>query len=505
MHTRAIVLSIAIFCLCLAACQAESQTPDTGEVEPATVADEVDDNTAVGENEAAQPPASTPDVSEEIIDETQLSVGATPTHTPAPGSPSGGSGGGASGGSGEGGPGGTESYPETTINTGGYEGAILETQIVSGGGGDIGPSCVGDGEIIPSGQDFDNMTTDELIAAGCVLVDGSPFVICCLLSDAASAQRPWPFSSSANLWNDNLLRIVIHDLNPFEIAKILFYEKNRDLGTMTLLGWQEVQVNSNGFLLLKTELPFPFDNFNYLDSNYDLVLQRANGVMSNDFGFYLDSDGDQLGDGDEAYNYNTDLRDMDSDEDGLGDGVEVITYLTDPLNPDTDGDGRLDGEEVFTYNTDPNTPDSEETSLDSDGDGLSDEEEESSYFTDPNNPDSDGDDRSDGDEVFLLDTDPLDPMNVDDITQVTYQGGGQFVQQAGTEWIEYSNDGEFIFQENGRDAWSIYLYDASRDLNIQLDLWTGEVKCSSQDCTGVLYLIEGVSRGEGCEPDLGCG
>jgi hypothetical protein len=45
---------------------------------------------------------------------------------------------------------------------------------------------------------------------------------------------------------------------------------------------------------------------------------------------------------------------------------------------------------------------------DADGDGLTDDRE-AELGTDPNNPDTDGDGASDGDEVFIYATDPLDP------------------------------------------------------------------------------------------------
>ncbi len=391
----------------------------------------------------------------------------------------------------DGGSNGTQST-NVSINSGAYEGAILETQIVGGGGGDIGPSCVGEGGIINlPGASPDNMTTDELIAAGCVLIDGSPFTICCLRPDSSSAQRPWPHSSGANLWNDNLTRIVIHDLDPFENVKILFYEGKKDLGlpVSSLLGWQEVQVDSNGFLLLKTDLPFPFDNYFYPGSNFDLVLQRENGVMSRDFGDYLDSDGDDLDDYSEVYVYNTDLRNMDSDGDGLGDGEEARTYFTDPQNWDTDGDGRSDGDEVFTYDSDPNNPDDEESTLDSDGDGLSDEEEASVYFTDPDNPDSDGDARSDGDEV-VFGTDPTTIMNADDVSAVGLVDGAQFYRDFNSElaWIETNSFGDFFFQELQRGPWGIFLYDASRDMNVHLDFWTKEMFCNDSFCGTIEWV-----------------
>jgi hypothetical protein len=48
--------------------------------------------------------------------------------------------------------------------------------------------------------------------------------------------------------------------------------------------------------------------------------------------------------------------------------------------------------------------------FDTDGDGLN-NTREAQLGTDPNNPDTDGDGISDGDQVFIFGTDPLDPKS----------------------------------------------------------------------------------------------
>jgi hypothetical protein len=74
-----------------------------------------------------------------------------------------------------------------------------------------------------------------------------------------------------------------------------------------------------------------------------------------------------------------------------------------------------------------------------------------------------------------------------------YHGDGEFVQTGDNEWIERSltNGDEIYFEEVERDEWSVYLYDPSRDVSIQLDLWTREI--IFDDNTGqepfVLYSI----------------
>ncbi len=158
-----------------------------------------------------------------------------------------------------------------------------------------------------------------------------------------------------------------------------------------------------------------------------------------------DCDGDGLTTAEEA-SIGTDPNRADSDGDGIDDGQEVITDTTDPLdscssiggtpagdsdcdsdgltldeegllgtdpnNPDSDGDTVSDGQEVNNDGTDPlddcsriggsALPDS-----DCDLDGLTTAEEES-LGTDPNDPDTDGDTISDGQEVNIDGTNPLD-------------------------------------------------------------------------------------------------
>lgn len=104
------------------------------------------------------------------------------------------------------------------------------------------------------------------------------------------------------------------------------------------------------------------------------------------------------------------LNILDTDNDGLRDSIETAHACLSFDNDDTDGDGILDGWEDYTLDgiwnvdigeTDPCDPDS-------DDDGL-DDSAEMWQGTDPNSIDTDGDQVSDGDEVLLYGTDPLDP------------------------------------------------------------------------------------------------
>lgn len=132
----------------------------------------------------------------------------------------------------------------------------------------------------------------------------------------------------------------------------------------------------------------------------------------------LDSDGDGLLDIDEAGRTDPcaplrnsdndglpDAFDPDSDNDLLGDGDE-IAYGTDPTLADTDGGGRTDWEELFTDETDPLDPGDDKHDLD--GDGLV---PGSGPYADVDDSDADIDDDglSDGEERVTRGTDDQDP------------------------------------------------------------------------------------------------
>lgn len=87
----------------------------------------------------------------------------------------------------------------------------------------------------------------------------------------------------------------------------------------------------------------------------------------------------------------------DDDKDGLT-NAEEAALGTDPKNPDSDDDGISDGDEVNVYGSDP-------LNLDTDGDTLYDGGE-LVYGTGILNPDTDGDGLSDGEEVYIYQTNP---------------------------------------------------------------------------------------------------
>lgn len=72
------------------------------------------------------------------------------------------------------------------------------------------------------------------------------------------------------------------------------------------------------------------------------------------------------------------------------------------------------------------------------------------------------------------------------------QPGGSFTR-SGKEWLERATGNatvRFRFAETGRDDWSVYLRDASRGVDLQLDLHTGNIYWSdAKTPRTVLYRI----------------
>lgn len=102
------------------------------------------------------------------------------------------------------------------------------------------------------------------------------------------------------------------------------------------------------------------------------------------------------------------FRFSDADGDDL-DAYGEALLGTLPNDADTDGDDLSDGDEVYLHNTSP-------TLADTDNDDLNDFDEIMIWGTDPTNPDTDGDGRSDGLEV-ANNSNPLDPAQAQILRQ----------------------------------------------------------------------------------------
>jgi len=90
---------------------------------------------------------------------------------------------------------------------------------------------------------------------------------------------------------------------------------------------------------------------------------------------------------------------VDSDHDGLTDNKETNIHKTDPNKWDTDGDGYGDGDEVWNGYSPLLSGDNKLSRVDTDKDGLNDAFEVA-FGSDLKNPDTDGDDYTDGVEVY---------------------------------------------------------------------------------------------------------
>ncbi|TET29058.1 MAG: hypothetical protein E3J70_07945 [Candidatus Heimdallarchaeota archaeon] len=139
----------------------------------------------------------------------------------------------------------------------------------------------------------------------------------------------------------------------------------------------------------------------------------------------VDTDDDQLWDGEEINIYGTDPLNEDTDGDEMPDNYEV-DYFLDPLSDDTNSDKDNDGlTNFYEFNVTGTNPNNNDT----DDDGLTDGEEVNGYFNDthtyangtgwivtgkPLNSDSDGDGLKDGIEVKFSDSNPLDADSDDD-------------------------------------------------------------------------------------------
>jgi hypothetical protein len=62
--------------------------------------------------------------------------------------------------------------------------------------------------------------------------------------------------------------------------------------------------------------------------------------------------------------------------------------------------------------------------------------------------------------------------NVNKVTYVT----GSFNENTPGNWLEHApNNGRYKFVETNRDDWSVYMFDKSRDISIQLDLYKKKI------------------------------
>lgn len=95
-------------------------------------------------------------------------------------------------------------------------------------------------------------------------------------------------------------------------------------------------------------------------------------------------------------------------------------------------------------------------------------------------------------------------VNGRNVNQV-FHSQGKFVDNGGGNWSEIGNNGGgFNFRENNRDDWSVYLFDASRNVNIQLDIHTKTIYYSDANSgRRPLYKITDAKAPQTSKPQAG--
>jgi hypothetical protein len=222
--------------------------------------------------------------------------------------------------------------------------------------------------------------------------------------------------------------------------------------------------------------------------------------------FYVDKDGDGLSDGDEELertifvdvggfglatfsdklmkyeDVTSDPKLSDTDGDGLDDHTEYI-LKTHPRMADTDGDGLTDAEEVNRWQTNPLTVD---TDFDAGGldsrsphPELFDGSELAIYRTSPSLQDTDGDGRTEFEEIFLLNRNPLVSdlpkleMEIVDAVDVrldvTYAEEAGETYQYGSEMMKSATRSKSTYNEHSVEV------SVQTEVNLKLFQWGGKV------------------------------
>lgn len=85
--------------------------------------------------------------------------------------------------------------------------------------------------------------------------------------------------------------------------------------------------------------------------------------------------------------------------------------------------------------------------------------------------------------------------------KVVNHSKGKFIDRGNRKWEEVGNNGaRFNFRETNRDAWSVYLVDATRNVKIQLDLFRKKIVYSDSRNKFDLYTITSASKDSYIQP-----
>jgi len=77
-----------------------------------------------------------------------------------------------------------------------------------------------------------------------------------------------------------------------------------------------------------------------------------------------------------------------------------------------------------------------------------------------------------GSDASSANSNPLAAQGINgfNVIRANYDGG-LFQLMGNDEWVEVTDDGEaYRFQETQRDEWSVYMFDASRNIRLQIDI-----------------------------------
>ena len=94
--------------------------------------------------------------------------------------------------------------------------------------------------------------------------------------------------------------------------------------------------------------------------------------------------------------------------------------------------------------------------------------------------------------VFAQQQDRWRGVNGNNVTRVFHSGGGSFEHDEGGRWLEYGSDGSviFSFEEERRDYNSVWLFDRSRRVRVEINLRTGDINGTPPFArTRLLYRI----------------
>jgi predicted outer membrane repeat protein len=312
--------------------------------------------------------------------------------------------------------------------------------------------------------------------------DPAGFILMNLASDVTYIENDWTDTADITVTVRDAAGRPYQELDDVQFGLVsgpgilwsagLSYARGEVLGELT-----SDATGDTGDILIRAICPL---------SNNNEIFQE---ILIQALDFYADEDGDGLSDGDEELertifvdvagfgltafadklvkydDVTSDPKLSDTDGDGLDDYTEYL-LKTHPRMADTDGDGLTDAEEVNRWQTNPLTVD---TDFDAGGldsrsphPELFDGSELAIYQTSPSLQDTDGDGRTEFEEIFLLNRNPLVSdlpkleMEITDAVDVrldvTYAEEGGETYQYGSEMMKSATRSNSTYNENSMNV-----------------------------------------------------